>query len=433
MTSMLNPRRSAVDILLKIEKQDSYSNLVLSSYFKENELKGEDKAFISAIVYGVLDRKITLDYVLSKHMKTPVKKTAPFTLCVLRTALYQIMFMDKVPESAAVNEAVKIIKKSRENRNAGFVNAVLRSVLREKTELPCGNSVKDMSIRYSAPESIVESFVNDYGCEETEAMLKEFLKPAPVILRVNTLKTSADDLAENLRNTGVETERVSENALKLIKGMDLSDNRLFKNGFFHIEDLACQMAIEALKLKKGERVLDLCASPGGKSFTMAEIMENEGEIVACDIYEQRVKLIRDGAERLGIDIIKPAVNDATVYNESLGKFDAVLCDVPCSGYGVIKRKPEIKYKQVEDYTSLENTQFNILCTALKYLKPDGRLLYSTCTLRHAENEGLVFRVKREYNKLCVLEEKTFMPHIDNTDGFYYALLCLENREGNLSE
>lgn len=420
---MTNPRKAAVQILIKIEKDNAYSNITLKSYLTETELSREDKAFISALVYGVLDRKITLDYVLAKFIKTPLKKVAPFTVYVLRTALYQIMFMDKVPESAAVNEAVKLIKKSRESRNSSFVNGVLRAILREEAILPQGDSINDLSVRYSCPLWIVESFLKDYGFENTLSLLEECLKPAPTVLRVNTLKISAAELKQKLSEMGIETAFGDiENSLLLSKGIDIGNNSLFKEGFFHVQDLSSQRAVSVLCPKQGERVLDLCASPGGKSFTMAEYMDNKGEIVSCDLYEQRVKLIADGAKRLSLNIIKPTVSDATVFNENLGKFDCILCDVPCSGLGVIRRKPDIKYKPQEDFKALEEIQLKILKNSVKYLKPKGRILYSTCTLRREENEKLVISFLKEYNSFKLVEEATLMPHLNGTDGFYYALI-----------
>lgn len=424
---MLNPRKIAVNILTKIERDNAYSNLALKDFLKDAELSREDIGFVSALVYGVLDRRITLDYILSRFMKTPIKKTAPFTLNVLRTALYQIKYMDKIPESAAVNEAVKLIKKSKESRNAGFVNAILRSVLRENTELPQDNSVKSLSIRYSAPEWLVESFLGDYGVENTVALLEESLKAAPVCLRVNNVKTDKESLLAELRKLGIAAiSGEPKNSLLLEKGTDIGANALFKKGLFHVEDLASQTALSVLELKKGERVLDMCAAPGGKSFTMAEMLENTGEVVSADLYEQRVELIKNGAKRLGLTNIKPIVADATVYDSSLGEFDAILCDVPCSGLGVIRRKPDIKYKPQTDYKELQDIQYKILTNAVKYLKKGGRILYSTCTLRREENENLVNRFIKEYNTFHKAEEKTLMPHINNTDGFYYALLKTED-------
>ncbi len=424
---MTNPRKLAVNILIKIEKNGAYSNIALSEFFKDTDLSVENKAFVSALVYGALDRKITLDYLLSKFLKTPIKKTAPFTLNVLRCALYQIMFMDKIPESAAVNEAVKLIKKSRESRNAGFVNAVLRSVLRSDNLLPTDNSNNSLSIRYSAPLYMVESFVEDYGVDNAVSLLEESLKPAPFTLKVNTLKTDRDALKAELENVGIKASFGNcDSSLILEKGIDLNKNELFQKGYFHIEDEASQRAISVLKPIENERILDICAAPGGKTFTMAEYMQNKGEIIACDLYPHRVSLIQEGAKRLGTDIIETKVCDATVFDGALGEFDAVLCDVPCSGFGVIRRKPDIKYKQAEDFCELEAIQKNILNNAAKYLKKGGRILYSTCTLRKKENENAVLNFLKENEEFSLVCEKTLMPHIDKTDGFYYALIQKAN-------
>ena len=419
---MSNPRKLAVKALLKIEKDNAYSNITLNSFLKENDLEGQDKAFFSALVYGVLDRKITLDYVLAGFMKTPLKKTAPFTLNALRVGLYQIMYMDKIPDSAAVNETVKIIKASKENRNAGFVNAVLRAALRNEIKLPEGETAKALSVRFSCPEWIVKGFIDDYGTENTVKLLEESLKAPPVTLRVNTVKISTDELIEKLKGMGITAVNGEiPDSLIVENGMDIASNPLYKEGLFYAQDCASQKAVSVLAPSTESRVLDLCAAPGGKSFTMACLLENKGEIVSCDLYEARVGLIEKSAKRLGLDIVKPCINDATVYNEALGEFDYILCDVPCSGLGVIRRKPELKYKSQSDFEELEGIQYRIFCNAVKYLKKGGKILYSTCTLRQAENEKLVIRFQKEYNDLTLKYEHTFMPHIDNTDGFYCAL------------
>lgn len=420
---MANPRKVAASVLVKIENDNAYSNITLASVFKETELSQEDKRLVSRLVYGVLDRKITLDYVLSKFMKTPIKKTAPFTLSVLRCALYQIMFMDKIPDSAAVNEAVKIIKKSKENRNSGFVNAVLRSILRSNIELPKGNSAKDLSVRYSCPLYITESFIKDYGTDTAIKLLEESLKTPPVVLRVNTVKTNKENLKEILIFEGLNTEDAdTENALILEKGTDVSKSKAFKDGLYYVQDTASQKSVAVLSPNKNQRVLDVCSAPGGKSFLMAQFMENSGEIISCDLYSHKIELIKATAKRLGLDIIKPMVNDATVFNSELGLFDAVLCDVPCSGFGVLRRKPEIKYKEQDDFSELQKIQLQILETSVKYLKENGKILYSTCTLRKGENEDNIKQFLSEHKEFKLEYEHTFMPHIDNTDGFYCALL-----------
>ncbi len=419
---MSNARKLAVKTLLKIERDNAYSNITLNSVLKEEELENEDKSFFSALVYGVLDRKITLDYVLSGFMKTSIKKTAPFTLNCLRAGLYQIMYMDKIPTSAAVNEAVKIIKSSKESRNSGFVNAVLRKAATTEIKLPEGNTAEALSIRYSAPLWICDSFIADYGSENAESLLLESLKSPPVILRVNTTKITVEDLILRLNESGIKAEQgEAEDSVIIEKGMDISANPLYKEGLFYAQDYASQKAVSVLNPKPNSRVLDLCAAPGGKSFTIACLMENKGEIISCDLYEKRVGLIASSAKRLGLDIIKPTVNDAVVFNPKLGEFDFVLCDVPCSGLGVIRRKPELKYKTDCDFKELSDIQYKILCNAVKYLKNGGKLLYSTCTLRSVENEKLVIRFEKEYNELSKVYEHTFMPHTDNTDGFYCAL------------
>ena len=410
---MANARKTAVKVLAKIEKEGTYSNLGVPEALKNSELNPQDKSLATAIIYGVLDRKITLDYILAKFLKTPINKTEPFTLEVLRSALYQIKYMDKIPESAAVNEAVKIMKSSKFSRNSGFVNGVLRSVLRTDVEIPKGDDAKSLSVRYSCPLWIVESFLNDYGLENTKALLGESLKPAPTVLRINTVKADVSEIEKEYEING--------NSVELTKGIDISNSELYKKGFVYAQDYASQKAVEVLNPKAGDRVLDVCAAPGGKSFTMANLMGNKGEILACDLYPHRVELIRKTAKRLGLDIIKTAIADATVYNPEFGEFDCILCDVPCSGLGVIRRKPEIKYNALPQLEELKNIQLSILRNAVKYLKKGGKLLYSTCTLRREENEKLVISFQKEYNDLCKVYEHTFMPHKDGTDGFYCAL------------
>lgn len=420
MNSMANPRKLAVKALLKIEKESAYSNITLNSIFKESDVSPEDKALVTALVYGVLDRKITLEYVLNRFLKTPINKVAPFTAQVLKTALYQIMFMDKIPDFSAVNEAVKLIKGSKESRNAGFVNAVLRNVLREETLLPSGESIEDLSVIYSCPQEIIKSFTDDYGLQNTKELLKSGLEAAPLTVKVNTVKTDVQTVRENI---GVPCKEAAlPDALVLAKGIDVAKHPLYKKGYFYVQDIASQTAVSVLAPKSGERMLDMCAAPGGKSFASAIGMGNSGEIVSCDIYEQRVALIEASAKRLGLDIIKATVSDATEFDPELGLFDCILCDVPCSGLGIIRRKPDIKYKNFSDFDSLCEIQLKILKNATKYLKSGGRILYSTCTLRKAENETIVNSFLEEYNGFRKMYEHTFLPHIDKTDGFYCALL-----------
>ena len=420
---MQTARKVAIDALLKVNNDLAYSNITLNNILKNTNLSADDRAFATAIFYGVLDRRITLDYVLNSLIKTSLNKVDDFTKEVLRVGLYQIMFMDKVPDSAAVNEAVKIIKASKKRHNSGFVNAVLRSAIRSDKLLPDGNSASDLSVRYSCPEWIIESFIKDYSLDTAVSLLEETVKPTPTYFRVNTLKITTDKLLSELENIGVSAKRTDEaDAIEILSGFAIENNKLYKDGLFHVQDLSSQRCARLLGAKKGERVLDICAAPGGKSFTTALLMENIGEIVSCDLYEKRTNLISGGAKRLGINIIKPHTADATIFSEKLGKFDAVLCDVPCSGLGIIRRKPDIKYKSVTSFSELESIQSAILENAVKYLKENGRIVYSTCTLRKKENERQVEAFLNRHPEFKLEFMHTYMPHIDGTDGFFTALL-----------
>ncbi len=417
---MGNARKTAVNALLNVNNDFAYSNITLNNILKTADLSIADKALTTALFYGVLDRRITLDYVIGTLIKTPIEKVDAFTKEVLRVSLYQIMFMEKIPPSAAVNEAVKIIKASKKRYNAGFVNAVLRAALRQENLLPSGNSVKDLSIRYSCPEWIVNSFLADYSLSDAVNLLEETLKPTPTYIRVNTLKCGVDEFIER---SGISAEKCKiDGAVKLNRGTEIENLPLYKEGCFHVQDLSSQLCAATLKVKPNERVLDICAAPGGKSFTMAEIMENKGEVVSTDLYKHRTELISKGAKRLGIDIIKPITSDATVFNRELGLFDAILCDVPCSGLGIIRRKPDIKYKEITDFTDLQNIQSQILENAVNYLNENGRIVYSTCTLRKDENERQIENFLKRHPEFKLQYIHTFMPHIDGTDGFFTALI-----------
>ena len=423
MNNMSNARKIALKALLDVRKNNAYSNITLNSVFKDIDITPADKSLATAVFYGVLDRTITLDYVLSNFIKTPLKKVAPITLEVLRSALYQIMFMDKIPHSAAVNEAVRLIKSSKERYNASFTNGVLRNILRSEIKLPDGDDVKSLSIIYSCPEWIINSFISDYGLDVAKQLLSRSLEKPPITLRVNTTKTDEIVLLDALQQDGVCVQKgMLENSLVISGGIEVAKNRYYLDGMFHIQDISSQTAIKILAPKKGERILDMCAAPGGKTFTIAEYLENNGEVIACDLYEQRVSLIKKGAVRLGLSVISAKIADATVHNDTFGNFDAVLCDVPCSGLGVIRRKPEIKYKNIDEYENISNIQLKILENAATYLNKDGRILYSTCTVRKSENEQVVRAFLDKYSDYELKYEQTFLPHIDGTDGFYCALL-----------
>ena len=420
---MANARKIAVSALLRVHRDNAYSNIALNEILNAVNPELNDRALATALFYGVLDHKITLDYVIKKLTGKPVSKIKPYTLECLRIGLYQLMFTDNIPQSAAVNESVKLVKDSNEAYNSGFCNAVLRNYIRNPIALPTDNSVFALSVRYSCPDWIITELVKDYDIETVCEFLEQSMLSPPLTLRVNTLKNNAEQLSKTLKLSGKENEIISETAVQITEGGFNTEKFIpYKEGLFFAQDLSSQKCAETVNPRCDERVLDMCAAPGGKSFSMALLMENKGEIVSCDIHSHRVKLIAEGAKRLGIDIVKPTVNDATVFNEKLGKFDAVLCDVPCSGLGIIRRKPDIKYKKENDFSSLEEIQYKILSNAVNYLKESGRIVYSTCTLRKAENEEVVKRFLNDNSDFKLVFSKTYFPQNEGGDGFFTALL-----------
>jgi len=336
--------------------------------------------------------------------------------------VYQLLCTDKVPESAAINESVKLVKKNRCAFAAGLVNAVLRNIQRSGARLPDKAADNYLSVRYAVPQSLIDLWIEDYGKETCIGILQSLEAKPQIVIRVNTLRTTAAALIQALAAEDVVATPVKglENALVLEKAGAITQLQSFQSGLFHIEDCAAQKAALLLEAQPGERVLDCCAAPGGKTFTIAEEM-GHGEVVACDIYAQRVALIQTGARRLQIDWIETCVQDAAVYNSKLGQFDRVLCDVPCSGLGIIGKKPEIRYKSPAQISDSAQAQQQILATAFTYLKPGGTLVYSTCTLHKAENEAVVEAFIKEH-QAQLLFQKTFFPHIDHTDGFFAAVI-----------
>lgn len=423
-----NARNAAATALMQVEKNGAYSNLLLKHIFSSSAFSNEERSLTTAIFYGSLDRMITIDYLLNNLVKKGIKSLKPYTAAVLRTAVYQLLYMEKIPESAVVNESVKLIKHSNEYFNSSLVNAVLRNLIRNGAELPEGDSITELAVRYSCPEWIISSFIEDYGYKNTLLLLEETLKAPPVILRVNTCEISVEALKKRLEYDGITAELIPNSAaLRINGGIDIASNQCYRDGLFFVQDLACQHSVEMLAPMPGENLLDLCAAPGGKSFSAAILMKNRGKITSLDFYEKRVDLIKKGAERLKLDSVCAEIGDATVYNARLGSFTAVICDVPCSGLGVLRRKPELKYKSEKQLSlaELEKVQTKILENAAEYTAVHGRLLYSTCTLRKAENEMQIKSFLDKHPAFAVQYEYTYFPYIDGTDGFYCAVLKKE--------
>ena len=436
---MGSAREAAVLTLAACERQGAWSDGFLKKALREQRLDRRDAALATRICYGVLQNELLLDWYLQKFCKGKLDAMETKVLCCLRTAAYQLLFMDKIPASAAVNEAVRLTKLyCRNPKAAGMVNGILRSMLREG-ELPgpnTGDKQKDLSIKYSHPVWLVEELSSVLGPEGIQALLEADNQQPPVTVQTNVLRTGPEQLAEALRADGVEAELHPwmPGCLLLSGTGDLERQKEFQNGTFYVQDVAARLAVTAAGVTPGSRVLDCCAAPGGKSFAAAMDMENRGEVISCDIHAHKMKLIEAGRDRLGLSIITPMLQSAAeTQTEWLEQFDTVITDVPCSGLGIIRKKPDIRYKAPEPLKRLPQVQRTILDNCAQYVRLGGVLLYSTCTLLRRENEDVVESFLSAHPQF-VLEPfelprfglqpgcMTFWPHIHGTDGFFVAKL-----------
>lgn len=439
---MAGARSTALQALLRVEKEDGYSNLVLDAALDSAALSRRDSALASAIYYGVLERRIFLDYLLGFYSRTPVAKLSPAVRDILRIGAYQIRFLDKIPDSAAVNECVQLAKENGAFRAAGFVNAVLRSLLRapEKFCLPDREKQPLLwrSIVSSCPQNLISFWRKAYGPRLADEILEGSAAKPDLFLRVNNTRAGEQELLDRLLGEGIAAEPAPwpEGAVRVRGAGDLRRSACFAEGLFHVQDMASQLCCRVLAPEPGERVLDVCAAPGGKAFTLAERMENRGRVEAFDLYPARVRLIRQGAERLGLSAVRAAVRDAAAPPQGLAPADRVLCDVPCSGLGVIRRKPEIRYKFQASIDSLPDLQYRILCKASESVRSGGTLVYSTCTLNPAENGEVASRFCREnagFEPLAISlpegvrrvaaepeNQLTLFPRAGGSDGFFIS-------------
>lgn len=411
---MADPRYTAVKLLDKTLRSGSYSNIQLDAGLKSSDLSPQDKRFCTALYYGVIERKITLDHILTGLSSRPLSKLDSIIITILRCGIYQILYMENVPDNAAVNESVKLAKKFGKTSASGMVNAVLRNFIRSGKEikLPKGE-IEQMSVKYSVPTPLIESLIKDYGRELAEDIFADSLGPAPMFVRVNKI---AEEIQERkfteMWGEPDEARHIFEKSpylpycYKVFDNMgryNIENSDMFELGMFHVQDLASQLCCAAVAPTENDIVLDMCAAPGGKTFTMAEMMDNKGKIYAFDLHEQRVGLIKKMAERLYLENITAEARDATKYYDDIPKATKILCDVPCSGYGVIRKKPEIKYKDISEFQRLPEIQYKIAENALNYLAEGGEMVYSTCTLRKAENEEVVKRLLEAHPEIELAE------------------------------
>ena len=456
---MFGAREAAFLSLERCEKQKKYSSLEIDAMIKKHSLEGAEKNLYVSLVYGVTERLLTLDFIIGALSSRDIDKTDPSVLIPLRLGLYQIIFMDKIPQSAAVDTSVELTKKFSNRAAANYTNAILRSFLRA-TGGACGlcdvlvaepfaskldslGEFERTSVNYSFPAWLCRHFTENYGRDNAPLILSALNGKGRLTLRVNTLKISRGELIEKLASRGVDARKTefSPFGVDILGSSAAALSDLIDAGEFFVQDEASQIAACALDARPDDKVIDTCACPGGKSFSSAILMENRGKIISCDLHKSKLSLIDRGAERLGIDVIETVEADSSkesgyireAFPEGANK---VLCDVPCSGLGVIAKKPEIRYKSKEDIIRLPDIQLKILKNCASYVKRGGVLVYSTCTLNPDENENNVRKFLEEFPEFSPYDFElcsesgdtvkstggmlTLFPHINKTDGFFIA-------------
>ena len=441
---MATARSVALEALAACERQGAWSDGYLKKAIGAAGLDGRDAALATRLCFGVLQNRMLLDFYLSGLCTMPMNKLEVPVLAALRLGAYQVLFLDRVPDHAAVGGSVDLARQyARNPRAAGLVNGVLRSLIRQKESLP---SPPDLATKYSHPQWLVDAFAARLGPEEAEALLAADNGEPPTCAQVNTLRTTPEALAAALAARRVEAEPHPwlPGCLLLRRTGSLESLPEFREGQFYIQDAAARLAVLAANPRPGWRVLDACAAPGGKSFAAAIAMGDRGEVCSCDIHPHKEKLIQAGARRLGLTCVRTEVADARARREEfLGRFDLVIADVPCSGLGIIRKKPDIRYKDPKPLENLPKIQADILDNAARCVRPGGVLLYATCTLLERENEGVVLGFL-DRNKHFILEGfqvpgpfadtgrgmLTCWPHCHGTDGFFFARLK-RNQDGDL--
>lgn len=431
----MNARTTALSALIACRKQGAWADGVLKEYITRDCLDKRDAALASRLSYGVLQNRMLLDYYISKCLTGSMQKLQPIVLDILRIGMYQILLMDKIPVSAAVNEAVEQTKRYANRKAAGLVNGVLRHAVREHDSFM---PPEDLSVRYSHPAELVALLREETEIEDLEALLNSHNEAPRTVIQVNTLQVNRADAEYELAAEGVILEKHPwlDNAYYAMSVGNLEGLSLYRSGGIYVQDPAARLAVLSAGLAPGMSVLDGCAAPGGKSFSAAVDMNNDGHIISCDIHQHKIDLIRRGAQRLGISIIEPVLQDGRENVADLNdRMDVVIADVPCSGLGVIRKKPDIRYNKVADLSRLPEIQLQILCNLSRYVKPGGVLLYSTCTILRRENEEVVekflasspqfhvepFALPAQLGGVCD-GMMTLYPSIHDTDGFFICKL-----------
>ena len=437
----MNAREIAYKVLLDVEKNKNYSNMSINKHFKDVRLSNQDRGLATEIIYGVIENKYYIDYMIDKLSKVKTNKMEIYVKTLLRMGIYQIMFLNSISDYAAVNETVNLAKK-KNSKISGFINGILRNVIRQKEtigDIKTKDDVDYLSIKYSYDKWMIRNWMIHFGKEFTEELLEANNERPSIYLRTNTLKITRDELIKKLEEQNIKASKVNvvDEAIKVENLKDIENNILYKEGLFTVQDISSMLVGKVMNPKENSLVLDVCSAPGGKSTHLATLMKNTGQVVSRDIYDHKLKLINASCKRLGLKNVDVQEYDGMkLDNDSIGKFDYVLADVPCSGLGIIRRKPEIKYKEKEEFRDLPPIQKKILENASKYVKVGGTLIYSTCTIQDSENIDVVkeFLEKNKNFELVPIEEvrvdldnqeKGFMkiyPNVHDMDGFFISKL-----------
>lgn len=441
------PRETALKILYDINENGAYTNIALNKYLEETNLKGVDRSFITDMVYGTIKWRLSIDYIIEIFSSVKLKKISPWILNVLRLGVYQLLYTDKIPESAAVNESVNLSKRYGHAAASRYVNGVLRSVSRNRQSIEypdkAKNLVQYLSVKYSHPDWLVKDWVKRFGKEFTEDLLQSNNQVPEVTVRTNTLKISKDELAGSLKEQGIEAEQAKyvEEALIVRNPSSIARLEAFKKGYFQVQDESSMLVAKVMAPERGDTVIDVCSAPGGKTTHIAQLMKDEGTVIARDVHEHKIRLVAEACERLGIKSVKPQLYDAMELDESfVGKADKVLVDAPCTGFGIIRRKPDIKWtRTISDINEINALQAKILDVSSRYVKPGGVLVYSTCTILDEENQGIIKKFLKEHDEFELTDITGYLPerlrktsaaegyiqlfpNVDNIDGFFIARL-----------
>ena len=437
MVSAVNGREIILETMLSITRDGQYSHIALKNVLDTYQyLDKKERAFITRVVDGTLERMIELDYIINQFSKVKVNKMKPVIRTIMRSSVYQLKYMDSVPDSAVCNEAVKLATKKGFVNLKGFVNGVLRNISRGLSDIKYPskdeNVAEYLSVKYSLPMWIVIQWMREYDVETIEKMGEEFLKEKPTSIRCNVNRISREELKTSLESEGVTVEVNDELPYALaISGYDfLGKLKSFQNGYFSVQDISSMQVAHWASPQEGDNIIDVCAAPGGKSIHLAEMLNGTGHVQARDLTEYKVGLIEENIFRSGLTNIEAVQWDATVFHEeSKGKADIVIADLPCSGLGVLGKKTDLKYKMTEAMQSdLVKLQREMLSVVNSYVKAGGKLLYSTCTIHKDENEGNTAWFLKNHPDFRLVKEKQMLPGVDGGDGFYIAMLVKENHE-----